>query len=208
MITDNETSLQEECEQLFLELVLDHVSAAEGSSSVLCLLREICHGEVSPWVKKVCTNLGKKNRLRPRVALSLQNVIRESESVWLSRSWPIERWTAPQGAWFLLSEVSTYVPKSVEWEFLHHYWELLDNNADGGGTQSFPVENRDLFDDQNSAEADSISWANDRVFLLQTISNVSLELPSGPAADLAQKLLKRIEGFNMHSTEVFLDRHD
>lgn len=156
-----------------------------------------------PWVKKVCTSLGKKNRLRPRVALSLQNIIRESERLWLTRSMPIERWTAPQGAWFLLSEVSAYVTKSVEWEFLHHYWQLLDKNADGGGTQSFSVENIDLFDGQNSIESDSTSWASDRVFLLQTISNVSLELPSGPAADLAQKLLKRIKGFDMHSTEVF-----
>ncbi|KAK4742661.1 hypothetical protein SAY87_000662 [Trapa incisa] len=203
LISDNETSLQEECENLFLELVLDQVSSAVGgSTSVLCLLQEIFHGDVSPWVKKICTNLGKKNHLRPRVVLSLQNIIRESERVWLSRSLPIERWTAPQGAWFLLSEVSCFVPKSVDWEFLDHYWKLLDTNADGDGISAFPTENEGLFDDQNDFESHSISWADDRVFLLQTISNVSLELPSGPAADLAQKLLKRIEGFNMHSTEI------
>ncbi|OWM71236.1 condensin-2 complex subunit D3 [Punica granatum] len=203
LISDNETSLQEESENLFLELVLDRVSTAGGSSAdrVLTLLQEICHGEVVPWVKKVCTNLGKKNRLRPRVALTLQNIIRESESLWLSQSMPIERWTAPQGAWFLLSEVSAYVPKSVEWEFLHHYWQLLDKSAERGETQSFP-DDGGLLGEYNATEPDSISWASDRVFLLQTISNVSLELPSGPAADLAQKLLKQIGGFNMHPTEV------
>ncbi|CAN8324672.1 unnamed protein product [Cochlearia groenlandica] len=213
MIMDNETSMQEECENVFHELVLERISRAgnalsSGSVSragkspdrdieavfpegVLVLLKELCNSEVSPWVKKICGSLGKKKRLKPRVALALQSIINESESLWLSRSMPISKWTAPAGAWFLLSEVSVHLPKSVEWEFLHHHWQLLDKN--------------DLPDDQGDeegVECNSSSWAGDRVCLLQTISNVSLQLPAEPAADLADNLLKKIEKFNLHFAEV------
>ncbi|KAI9196349.1 hypothetical protein LWI28_023173 [Acer negundo] len=224
LITDNESSLQEECENLFLELVLDRVSRAGSTDhphqnsnvkakgivgdielsfpeGVLGLLKEICNGEVSPWVKKICTSLGKKKRLRPKIAVALQDIIRSSESIWLSHSMPIEKWTAPPGAWFLLSEVSAYLPKAVEWEFLHHHWRLLDKYGAG-------VEFKSSFapEDEHGGEdrivSNSVSWAGDRVFLLQTISNVSVELPPEPAADLAHNLLTRVEGFNMHPTEV------
>ncbi|KAK0607776.1 hypothetical protein LWI29_020360 [Acer saccharum] len=224
LITDNESSLQEECENLFLELVLDRVSRAGSADhphhnsnvkaksivgdielsfpeGVLGLLKEICNGEVSPWVKKICTSLGKKKRLKPKIAVALQDIIRSSESIWLSHSMPIEKWTAPPGAWFLLSEVSAYLPKAVEWEFLHHHWRLLDKY--GAGVEfksSFAPE--DEHGGEDGIVSNSVSWAGDRVFLLQTISNVSVELPPEPAADLAHNLLKRVEGFDMHPTEV------
>ncbi|KAJ0035105.1 hypothetical protein Pint_24509 [Pistacia integerrima] len=224
LITDNETSIQEECEKLFLELVLDRVSRAGSSGSTLHdsnvkeksiereiellfpegalgLLKEICNGEVTPWVKKICTSLGKKKRLKPKISIALQNIIRSSESVWLSHSMPIEKWTAPPGAWLLLSEVSAYLPKAVDWEFLHHHWQLLDKYEAGGEFKS-PLTLRDEQEDEEGIVSNSVSWAGDRVSLLQTISNVSVELPPEPAADLAHNLLKRIEGFNMHSTEV------
>ncbi|XP_044479961.1 condensin-2 complex subunit D3-like isoform X2 [Mangifera indica] len=224
LITDNETSIQEECEKLFLELVLDRVSRAGSSGStlhdsnvkeksiekeikllfpegVLGLLKEICNGEVTPWVKKICTSLGKKKRLKPKIAIALQNVIRSSESIWLKHSMAIEKWTAPAGAWFLLSEVSAYLPKAVDWEFLHHHWQLLDKYEAGGDFKS-PLASRDEQEDEEGIVSSSVSWAGDRVCLLQTISNVSVELPPEAAADLAHNLLKRIEGFNMHTTEV------
>uniref|UniRef100_A0A1J3GBP0 Condensin-2 complex subunit n=1 Tax=Noccaea caerulescens TaxID=107243 RepID=A0A1J3GBP0_NOCCA len=217
MIMDNETSMQEECENVFHELVLERISRAGNALSpdsnnwnssskgldrdiealfpegVLVLLKELCNSEVSPWVKKICGSLGKKKRLKPRVALALQSIIKQSEALWLSRSMPINKWIAPAGAWFLLSEVSVYLPKSVEWEFLHHHWQLLDKN-DGQGP--------DEQGDEQGAEFHSSTWAGDRVCLLQTISNVSLQLPSEPAADLADNLLKKIEKFNLHSAEV------
>lgn len=224
LITDNETSIQEECEKLFLELVLDRVLRAGSSGStlhdsnvkekciekeikllfpegVLGLLKEICNGEVTPWVKKICTSLGKKKRLKPKIAIALQNVIRSSESIWLKHSMTIEKWTAPAGAWFLLSEVSAYLPKAVDWEFLHHHWQLLDKYEAGGDFKS-PLASRDEQEDEEGIVSSSVSWAGDRVCLLQTISNVSVELPPEAAADLAHNLLKRIEGFNMHTTEV------
>ncbi|KAK8593030.1 hypothetical protein V6N12_045119 [Hibiscus sabdariffa] len=83
---------------------------------------------------------------------------------------PIEKWTAPAGAWFLLSEVSVYLLKAVDWEFLHHHWQLLYKHGAKGKFQS----------------------PRDRVFFLQTISSVSIELP---AADLAHNLLKRVEKY-------------
>ncbi|KAH0872882.1 hypothetical protein HID58_070244 [Brassica napus] len=199
MVVDNETSIQEECENVFHELVLERISRAgnslsQGSASlpdnwsssskdldrdiealfpegVLVLLRELCNSEVSPW-----------------------SIIKESESLWLNRSMPINKWTAPAGAWFLLSEVSVFLPKSVEWEFLHHHWQLLDKNDLQEGT--------DGQGDEEGVECNSSTWAGDRVFLLQTISNVSLQLPPEPAADLADNLLKKIEKFNLHSAEV------
>ena len=200
LISDNESSIQEECENLFLELVLDRVSRAGATSSprrcnfydsdgrnkiiereeelfpegVLCLLREIYNGEVTPWVKKLCENLGKKKRLKPKVAIALQNIINTSESLWLSRSMPIEKWTAPAGTWFLLSEVSAFLSKSVDWAFLHHHWKLLDRHEEGGQFKC----------------------------LLKTISNVSVELPPEHASELALNLLKRVREFNMHLTEV------
>ncbi|EOY06535.1 Condensin-2 complex subunit D3 isoform 2 [Theobroma cacao] len=226
LITDNESSIQEECENLFLELVLDRVSRAgsacptkKGSilpdsnlttksleremellfpEGVLGLLQGICDGEVTSWVKKICTSLGTKRRLKPKIASALQNIIRTSESLWLSHSMPIEKWTAPAGAWFLLSEVSAYLSKAVDWEFLHHHWQLLDKHGAEGEFQS-PL--RQGNGDEERIESKSVAWAGDRVFLLQTISNVSVELPAEPAADLAHNLLKRVEKFSMHSTE-------
>ncbi|KAK8661761.1 hypothetical protein V6N13_091356 [Hibiscus sabdariffa] len=229
LITDNESSIQEECETLFLELVLDRVSRVgsdcspqKGSASsdsrltaksleremellfpggILVLLKGICNGEVTPWVKKICTSLGKKKRLKPKVAIALQNIIKTSESIWLSHSMPIEKWTAPAGAWFLLSEVSVYLLKAVDWEFLHHHWQLLDEHGAKGKFQS-PRFQGNGYEDEENIESNSVAWAGDRVFLLQTISNVSIELPAEPAADLAHNLLKRVEKFDMHSTEV------
>ncbi|XP_052189490.1 uncharacterized protein LOC127799472 isoform X2 [Diospyros lotus] len=229
LITDNETSIQEECENLFLELVLDRVSRAGSSDfshirsachnsnvktksldmeiellcpeGVLVILKEICDGEVTPWVKKICASLGKKQRLKPKIAIALQNIIKMSESVWLSRSMPIEKWTAPPGAWFLLSEVSPFLSKAVDWEFLHHHWRLLDEHVPSGEVKS-PL-GRGLEDEEAiDIESNPIAREVDRVFLLQTISNVSVKLPPEPAADLAHNLLKRIEEFNMDSTEV------
>ncbi|KAF7834509.1 condensin-2 complex subunit D3 [Senna tora] len=228
LISDNESSIQEECENLFVELVLDRISKVasatpsySGSISntnmkennldtemeklfpegVCYLLRAIGNREVTPWVKKICTNLGKKKRLNNKIVAALQNIIRLSESFWLSHSMPIEKWVAPPGAWFLLSEVSAYLPKAVDWEFLHHHWQLLDKHEMEGKCKS-PFEQGNAFEEEESIECSSVAWASDRVFLLQTISNVSVELPSEPAADLAHNLLKRIEEFNMHSTEV------
>lgn len=201
LITDNETSIQEECENLFLELVLDRISQAGSNvdnlgidqNGVSGLLKEICNGEVSPWVKKICNNLGKKKKLKPRVVISLQNIIKNSEFTWLADSKPIEKWVAPAGAWFLLSEVSGFLLKAVDWEFLYHHWQLLDKHE----SSTSPL------DEELVIESNSVDWAGDRVSLLQTISNVSVELPAEPAADLAHNLLKRIEDFTMHSMEVF-----
>ncbi|XP_012083953.1 condensin-2 complex subunit D3 [Jatropha curcas] len=225
LITDNESSIQEECENLFLELVLDRISrvGSTGESNlffsnvkansleretemlfpegVLVLLKEICNGEVMPWVRKICTNLGKKKRLKPKLANALQSIIKTSESLWLSHSKPIEKWTAPPGAWFLLSEVSAHLSKAVAWEFLHHHWQLLDKFGAAGGFNK-PPDIEIMHEDEEGSESNSVAWAGDRVFLLQTISNVSVELPPESAADLAHNLLKRIEEFNMHSTEV------
>lgn len=227
LITDNESSIQEECENLFLELVLDRISRAGSSNSlnrasesysnskaatlemkmellypqgVLGILREICDGEVTPWVKKICTNLGKKKKLKPKIVTTLQNIIRSSESLWLSNSMPIDKWTAPPGAWFLLSEVSAFLSRATDWEFLHHHWQLLDKyKATGDHDSSWdpgcPEEGL-------NTTSSTFSWAADRVYLLQTISNVSMDLPPEPAADLAHNLLQRLEEFNMHSTEV------
>ncbi|KAG6756965.1 hypothetical protein POTOM_037264 [Populus tomentosa] len=228
LITDNESSIQEECENLFMELVLDCISRV-GSEGTICnqttfsdsnvkakdiereigllfpgilvLLKEICNGEVTPWVKKICISLGKKKRLRPKIAIALQNIIKTSESYWVSNSMPIEKWTAPPGAWFLLSEVSAYLSKAVDWEFLHHHWQLLDKYRAVGEFKS-PCPKEFMHEDEDGMESSSVAWVSDRVFLLQTISNVSVELPPEPAAELAHNLLLRIEEFSMHSTEI------
>lgn len=208
LIVDNETSIQEECETLFLELVLDRISRAGkvnlgGNATVLesllpegvlDLLKGICDGEVAPCVRKICANLGKKKKLKTSIASSLQDVITASESLWLRNSMPIEMWIAPPGAWQLLSEVSLFTPKAVGWEFLHHQWQLLDK-----------VKHKEEGEVLDRGELNSISWARDRVSLLQTISNISLELPVGPAVDLAGKLFNRIQNFNMHMSEVTAD---
>ncbi|XP_010666569.2 uncharacterized protein LOC104883713 [Beta vulgaris subsp. vulgaris] len=228
LITDSETSIQEECESLFMELVLDRVSRAGSALSsdvsavhnsksstrnfekelaamypegVMDLLSEISNGEVTPWVKKICISLGKKRRLKPKIATALQNIIKTSESLWLLHSMPIENWTAPPGAWLLLSAVSSFLPKAVDWEFLYHHWKLLDKDRVTDDPKSCTVEDI-MHDTVDGMESNSVGWAGDRVLLLQTISNVSVELSTEPAAQLAHDLLKRVERFNMHSTEV------
>ncbi|MQM18444.1 hypothetical protein Taro_051437, partial [Colocasia esculenta] len=204
LIMDNETSVQEECENLFLELVFDWISSVGNGSlstngsdhesvfpkGMPVLLKGTCDTEVVPCVKKICASLGKKKKLKHTIASSLQNIITTSESIWINNSMPIEKWTAPPGAWFLLSEVSSFVPKAIDWKFLQHHWELLDqaNSTD----TSWSI---------NSVDPISVAWAGDRVSLLQTISNVSLELPSEPAAELAHNLLTRVQEFNMHFPE-------
>ncbi|KAJ8539803.1 hypothetical protein K7X08_014055 [Anisodus acutangulus] len=228
LITDNESSIQEECEKLFLELVLDRISRAGPSNSldhacnsnsngkavalemkmellyprgVLGTLREISDGEVTPWVKKICTNLGKKKKLKPKIVTTLQNIIRSSESLWLSNSMPIDKWTAPPGVWFLLSEVSAFLSRATDWEFLYHHWQLLDKYKGATGDQDSSWDPGCPEEGLNTTSS-TFSWAADRVYLLQTISNVSMDLPPEPAADLAHNLLQRLEEFNMHSTEV------
>lgn len=215
---------------MFQELVLDRIARAAYSTSsygesssyrkmkgkgidnelemlfpngILFLLREICNGEVSPWVKKICTNLGKKKRINNKIVTALQNIIKVSESIWLSHSMPIKKWTAPPGAWFLLSVVSAFLSKAVDWEFLHHHWQLLDKHKVEGELKS-PFVQINASTEEESIECNNVAWASDRVFLLQTISNVSVELPPEPAADLAHNLLKRVQAFNMHSTEVIV----
>lgn len=194
LIVDNETSIQEECENLFLELVLNRICQfadprPSGSSacsdslfpeSLLDLLKGVSDGEIAPFIKKICTSLGKKKKLKPFVATTLQNIITASGSMR----------QAPQGAWWLLAEVSLYAPKAVDWGFLSHHWKLL---GDAGRKE------RECGDD---GEIETVLWARDRVSLLNTISNVSMELPSEPAAELAHSLLSRIEQFNMHLSEV------
>ncbi|ERN02249.1 condensin-2 complex subunit D3 isoform X1 [Amborella trichopoda] len=228
LITDNESSVQDECETLFLELVLDHISRVASASSsnnkpkhhipkaskaviekelemvfpegILDLLKMICNGEVAPCVKRICASLGKKGRLRSGLALSLQNIITSSESIWVNHSMAIEKWTAPPGAWYLLSEVSVFLPKFVGWKFLNHHWQLLDRNTTEKEIGS-PFAWQEL-EGQDEQDAVSVAWAEDRVHLLKTISNVAKELPPVGAAELAESLLARLMAFNMHPTEV------
>ncbi|KAL5206634.1 hypothetical protein ABZP36_034843 [Zizania latifolia] len=210
LVIDSETSIQEECENLFLELILNRICQAANlkledhsidmedvfPEGTLDLLKSICDGEVVPCIKKICASLGRKKKLKSLLASSLQNIITISESLWLRSSKPIEKWTAPVGAWWLLSEVSLFAPKSVNWKFLSHHWKLLDNvGQDGTGRGKVC----------SKEEPNSALWAVDRVSLLQTISNVSTELPVEPAAELAHSLLARIENFDMHLSE--LDAH-
>jgi condensin-2 complex subunit D3 len=205
LVIDSETSIQEECENLFLELVLNRICQAANSKldddsitleevfpeGTLDLLKSICDGEVAPCIKKICASLGKKKKLKPLLASSLQSIITLSESLWLRNCKPIKNWTAPIGSWWLLSEVSSFAPKSVDWKFLSHHWKLLDNvGQDDRGKACSQVE------------PNSVLWAVNRVSLLQTISNVSMELPVKPAAELAQSLLTRIEDFDMNLSEV------
>jgi condensin-2 complex subunit D3 len=129
--------------------------------------------------------------LKSLLARSLQNIIATSESLWLRSGKPIENWTAPTGSWWLLSEVSSFAPKSVDWKFLSHHWKLLDNVGQDKRSKACCEE-----------ESNSALWAVNRVSLLQTISNVSMELPVGPAAELADSLLSRIENFDMNLSEV------
>ncbi|KAG8048903.1 hypothetical protein GUJ93_ZPchr0009g199 [Zizania palustris] len=208
LVIDSETSIQEECENLFLELILNRICQAANlkledhsidmedvfPEGTLDLLKSICDGEVVPCIKKICASLGRKKKLKPLLASSLQNIITISESLWLRSSRPIEKWTAPVGSWWLLSEVSSFAPKSVNWKFLSHHWKLLDNVGQDGRGKVCSKE-----------EPNSALWAVDRVSLLQTISNVSTELPVEPAAELAHSLLTRIENFDMHLSE--LDAH-
>lgn len=205
LIMDNETSIQEECENLFLELVLNWISAVGNakvisdapnlesvySHDVLALLRGTCDFEVAPYVKKICASLGKKGKLKNSIATSLQNIITTSESIWTNNSMCIEKWTAPPGAWFILSEISPFVSGAIDWKFLHHHWELLDQ-----------ASSMNMNGSVDKLEPTSVMWAGDRVSLLQTISNVSRELPSKPAAELGHNLLNRIQNFYMHFTEV------
>ena len=87
--------------------------------------------------------------------------------------------------------------------FIHHHWQLLDKHEVEGEFKS-PFVQRNASEEEESIECNHVAWASDRVFLLQTISNVSVELPPEPAADLAHNLLKRVLQFNMHSTEVII----
>ncbi|CAM6126204.1 unnamed protein product [Calypogeia fissa] len=211
---DNEQSLQDECLCLFEELVLDKITfistlnlpkfqcasgQREASTSqekqddkvverlvpvgTLDLLKEMADGSsISSCVTRICTSLGKKKRIRPGVALALQSLISAHRS--------------PDGAWFLLSEVTAFVPKAVGWEFLRTHWKLLDKK-----------DNCSIDDPQQPSDGDKPSgnlatWAVNRVHLLQTISNVAVELPPDAAVELATELLDRLKAFDMHPAEV------
>ena len=149
-------------------------------------MRGICNGEVTPWVKKICASLGEKKRLKHKIVLALQNIIKTSESLWLRQSMLIEKWTAPPGAWFLLSEVSAYLSKAVDWEFLHHHWQLFDKHGVIGEVK-IPLAQVDSYAEEEGIESNYVAWAGDCVSLLQTnetIFNVFTELPPEPETDL------------------------
>ncbi|CAM6033215.1 unnamed protein product [Sphagnum compactum] len=229
---DNEVSLQEECLELFHELVLDRVASIcckratvgrlqsgwslsrkkatevfgsrEGedlSRPVLMLLKEIADDStISSVVKRACTSLGRQGRLHAEIALALQSLISDPD-----HGFPEGKQAnllAPRGAWFLLSEVSAFVPKAVSWDFLRTRWQLLDNH--GIGRQSGQEEtNQTIPTCDDAHDGESAVWAADRVHLLQTVANVAVELPCEAAADLAGELLDRLESFNMHTAEVW-----
>lgn len=104
----------------------------QRSTGSLALLKELADGAaVSSTVKRACGSLGRKARLSPQVAIALQDLIS-----------PLERNTSKRqlqdclipaevlhGAWFLLSEVSAFVPKSISWTFLKTHWQSLEING-------------------------------------------------------------------------------
>ncbi|CAA0817505.1 binding [Striga hermonthica] len=190
LISDNETSIQEECDNLFLELVLDRISIA-GSD----FLAERDTTARDTKGEKHSSSVDDSESLYPGVLILLKEVCDAEVSPW--------KWTAPPGTWFLLSEVSSFLTKSIEWEFLKHHWQLVDKFKPVSEVQSPYAQGYEDDVEMVNVESSSVDWVKDRVYLLQTISNVSMELSSEPAADLAQNFLKRLERFNMHSTEVY-----
>lgn len=227
LVMDNESSIQEECLSLFEELVVDRIAAVAASRLPGCSITKSLHMDgalvklnpeqelerlmppgilvvlkgmavdsaVSSCVKRVCTSLGKKKRLRAGITLALQNIITASRALWCSHSKEGTSsqhcWTAPAGTWLLLAEVSAFIPKAVGWEFLRTHWQLLEKKERASTPRG-----------STPGTKTNAVWAADRVHLLQTISNVAVELPPDAAADLAAELLERLEGFNMDPTEV------
>ncbi|KAL4642457.1 hypothetical protein ACB092_02G019300 [Castanea dentata] len=98
-----------------------------------------------------------------------------------------------------LSDLNLHVPSAI-WEFPHHRRQLFNKHGVRGGVK-IPLAQGDAHAEEEGIESNSVSWIGDCVFLLQTISNVSTELPPEPAVDLAHNLIIRTEQFNMHSTE-------
>ncbi|KAL6343915.1 hypothetical protein AAG906_027687 [Vitis piasezkii] len=216
LITDNESSIQEECENLFLELVLDRVSRAGSTVSahkklvcndlnaktkslemeiellfpggVLVLLKEICNGEVAPWVKKICTSLGKKKRLKPKIAVALQGMIKASESLWLSHSMPIEKWTALLGPGFFYQRCQSSSQKQWTGSSSIIIGSSLTRMEQGLnlGIASCPI----------------LLLGLEIVFSIENNFQCFCGTAPEPAAALGHNLLTRIEEFNMHSTEV------
>ena len=156
---------------------------------------------VASCTKRACTSLGKRKRLRAGITLALQNIIAASKALWFSYHKEgissQEYWTAPPGAWLLLAEVSAFIPKAVGWEFLRTHWQLLDKHKSSSVTPKSPKTVP-----QNKSVVHFADWAVARVHLLQTISNVAVELPPDAAADLATELLECLERFDMEPMEV------
>ncbi|MCO5568222.1 hypothetical protein L7F22_021918 [Adiantum nelumboides] len=229
LVLDNESSIYEESLNLFEELVVDRVAAVASSKflgggklnplhmdgnilklsseqelerrmppGVLVVLKGMADDSaVATCIKRVVTCLGKKKRLRAGVVLALQNIITSSRALWCKTAATSSQtcWIAPAGAWLLLAEVSAFVPKAVGWEFLRTHWQLLEKEESISVLEALPSGKK-------KTAVNFAAWAADRVHLLQTISNVAVELPPDAAADLAAELLERLEGFSMDPTEV------
>ncbi|KAJ7543820.1 hypothetical protein O6H91_09G053500 [Diphasiastrum complanatum] len=232
LVLDNEMSIQDEVFALFEELVLDRIStistlklsslqagstpfsasgrpnSAQQQASqeverllppgVLSLLNGIDDGgTVASCVKRICLCLGKKKRLRASVALALQRLITVSESL-RGKKRSLAPHATPQGAWLLLAEVSAFVPKAVGWEFLRNHWQLFDRQEKA----RLLDEHQTPLTHSTAGDQMSAAWAADRVHLLQTISNVAVELPPEAAASLAAEFMEHLETFSMHPAEV------
>ncbi|XP_024534743.1 condensin-2 complex subunit D3 [Selaginella moellendorffii] len=200
LVMDNESSIQEEAVGLFKELVLDPISSVSvmklSDDRLLAVLLDksdetekslppgVVHflsglaekNDAAPFVKRACARLGKTKGLRASIVMALQSIITASEDLGRKeKSFDGRRVAAvAQGAWFLLSELSLFLPKVVGWDFLRKHWQYSTSAAS----------------------------AASRVHLLQTIANVATELPADAATDLADELLKHLEDFNMHPVEV------
>ena len=85
-----------------------------------------------------------------------------------------------------LSDLNLHVPSAI-WEFPHHHRQLFNKHGVRGGVK-IPLARGDAHVEEEGIESNSVAWVGDCVFLLQTISNVSTELPPEPAVDLAHKL--------------------
>lgn len=153
---DNETSLQDECLDVFQELVLDRVAAA-SSINLTSLNAKLQRSKERKKVPGMGVEDADPERMLPPGILDLLNIMADGGTVAscvhqictrlgnrkrvtpamakglqtminVTTAKPRRRKSeAPcQGAWMLLAEVSVFVPKAVSWDFLRPHWQLLE----------------------------------------------------------------------------------
>ncbi|KAI5075423.1 hypothetical protein GOP47_0009499 [Adiantum capillus-veneris] len=232
LVLDNESSIHEECLNVFEELVVDRVAAVASSKFLGGGILNSLH--MDRTILKLSSEQELEKRMPPGVLVVLKGMAEDSAVAacikrvvtCLGKKKKLRAGialalqniiTSSRTLWCSCNKEGTssqtcWTAPAGAWLLLAEVsafvpkavgWEFLRTHWQLlEREESMPVPGGLPSGKKVNSVVHFADWAADRVHLLQAISNVAVELPPDAAADLAAELLERLEGFSMDPTEV------